>query len=105
MSAQPSIKGFTTKLPGQSEVEAGQILLGNPSDVSIDNRPKWTIGGSFLVFRQLQQFVPEFGKFLLDNAVVKDGLNTTDGAELLGARMMGRWKSVRCSLVRVLLST
>lgn len=51
-------------------------------------------GGSFLAFRQLEQLVPEFNKYLLDNAPAVDGKSLQDRADLLGARMVGRWKSV-----------
>jgi deferrochelatase/peroxidase EfeB len=47
------------------------------------------------VFRQLQQLVPEFNKFLTDNPLDVDELTPEQGSELLGARMVGRWKSVR----------
>ena len=52
-------------------------------------------GGSFLAFRELQQLVPEFNKYLLDNAPVVPGKTLQERADLLGARMVGRWKSVR----------
>ena len=46
-------------------------------------------------YRQLQQLVPEFNKFLHDNPVVINGfpLPGDQGSELLGARFIGRWKS------------
>ncbi|KAF7365563.1 Dye-decolorizing peroxidase [Mycena venus] len=47
----------------------------------------------FLVFRQLQQLVPEFNKFLTDNSLDVDELSPEQGSELLDARMVGRWKS------------
>lgn len=88
--------GFATSvLPGQSLILPGTILLNEPGDTS--SRPTWATDGSFLAFRQLQQFVPEFNKYLLENPV-NDALGTltpTQGSELLGARMIGRWKSVR----------
>lgn len=94
--SQPAVAGFTMKpLPGQITVPLGSILLGEPGDVNASIRPSWAKDGSFLVFRQLQQFVPEFNSFLLDNAIKGPGLSTQQGADLLGARMVGRWKSVR----------
>ena len=57
-----------------------------------------------MVFRKLQQFVPEFDEYTAKNgrrwpefAPGGDSAQLTDqeGAELFGARMVGRWKSVR----------
>ena len=51
------------------------------------------VDGSFLAFRFLFQLVPEFNKFLNDNALKVPGLSAEQGAELLGSRLIGRWKS------------
>ena len=71
----------------------GVILLGQDGDEvpTSGARPKWAINGSILAFRHLSQLVPEFNTFLENNAI--PGLPPKDGAELLGARFMGRWKS------------
>jgi Dyp-type peroxidase family len=45
------------------------------------------------VFRKLQQFVPEFNEFLAKNPIPDKGLTPAEGSELLGARLVGRWKS------------
>ncbi|ESK92508.1 fungal peroxidase [Moniliophthora roreri MCA 2997] len=91
---QPAVKGFVqTPLPGQAEIDAGVILTGEEGDFSADSRPAWTKGGSFLAFRQLKQRVPEFNKFLADNALTVPGLTQQENVDLLGARMVGRWKS------------
>jgi Dyp-type peroxidase family len=82
--AQPAISGFGTPLPGQAVLPAGNFLLNETGDST--TRPAWAKDGSFLAFRKLQQFVPEFNKFLLDNP-------TNGSSELTGARMVGRWKS------------
>lgn len=67
------------------------ILIGRNGD-SVTERPSWALDGSFLAFRYLQQLVPEFNQFLKLNAPHVDdpSINT---AELLGARLTGRWKS------------
>ncbi|KAJ7166455.1 dye-decolorizing peroxidase precursor [Mycena crocata] len=92
--AQPAVNRFTNPvLPGQTPVDAGTFLLGEDGDLSKDSRPAWTKDGSFLVFRQLQQLVPEFNKFLTDNPLDVPDLTPEQGSELLGARMVGRWKS------------
>jgi deferrochelatase/peroxidase EfeB len=90
---QPAVAGFATPVPGQTVVDPGVILLGEPGDTV--PRPAWAKDGAFLAFRQLVQRVPEFDKFVADNPVVLPGLTPAQGSALLGARMFGRWKSVR----------
>lgn len=92
--SQPAVTGFTASpLPGQISLPAGEFLLGEDGD-SV-TRPSWAKDGSFLVFRQMEQLVPEFNKFLLDHPIVEPGVLTAqEGSDLLGARMIGRWKSV-----------
>jgi len=46
-----------------------------------------------MAFRKLDQLVPEFNAFLLKNGAGLDGLTPEEGAEFLGARLFGRWKS------------
>ena len=48
----------------------------------------WLRNGSYMVFRRLEQKVPEFRGFVADHAAQ---LGMEPG--LLGARMFGRWKS------------
>jgi deferrochelatase/peroxidase EfeB len=74
-------------------IPSGIILLNRLGDTTL--RPLWTLDGSFMVFRKLQQLVPEFDHYLQDNAVQNAAgtLTVAQGAELLGARMIGRWKS------------
>jgi len=91
--SQPAIEGFTQNvLPGQMLVPAGSFILGADGDLFA--RPQWAVGGSFLAFRQMQQMVPEFNKYVRDNAVMLPGLSQTDNFNLFGARLFGRWKSV-----------
>ncbi|KAF7323720.1 DyP-type peroxidase [Mycena kentingensis (nom. inval.)] len=90
--SNPGIDGFTSSFKaGQANVPAGEILLGEVNDFT--TRPDWAKDGSFLVFRQLKQLVPEFNKFLADNPVPVPGLTPQQQSDLLGARMVGRWKS------------
>lgn len=92
--SQPAVANFTMNpLPGQITVPLGSILLGEPGDVNASIRPSWAKDGSLLVFRQLQQLVPEFNSFLSANAIQGPGLSAQQGADLLGARMVGRWQS------------
>jgi len=78
-----------TPFPGQETIRQGIILLSRNGDPTA--RPAWALDGSFLVFRYLFQLVPEFNNFLLQNAI--PGLTPEEGAEFLGARLFGRWKS------------
>ncbi|KAL0576965.1 dye-decolorizing heme-containing peroxidase [Marasmius crinis-equi] len=89
--AQPVVRGFKPPNPGQAELEPGVILLGEQGDLT--ERPSWTKSGSFLVFRQLKQYVPEFHKWLSDNALSVPGLTKEENIDLLGSRMVGRWPS------------
>ncbi|KAF5375784.1 hypothetical protein D9757_008981 [Collybiopsis confluens] len=98
--SNPTISGFaapalpgTIVHPGQAVVAPGIILVGEQGDPSLSSRPAWALDGSFLAFRQLQQRVPEFNKYLLDNALSEPNFTVQENADLLGARMMGRWKS------------
>jgi deferrochelatase/peroxidase EfeB len=87
--SQPFIEGFgDTVLPGQEEIRPGIVLTGHDGDTV--TRPTWAVDGSFMVFRKLTQLVPEFDAFLTANALAPGG---PAGAELLGARLVGRWKS------------
>lgn len=51
-----------------------------------------------MAFRQLQQMVPEFDKFTNDHAAPIPGMPANLAADLTGARIVGRWKSVSPSL-------
>ncbi|KAG8793135.1 hypothetical protein FRC12_003771 [Ceratobasidium sp. 428] len=90
--SNPAVIGVVDPLPGQRTVPPGTILLGTDQDL-VPTRPPWAVEGSFLVFRQLSQLVPEFHDFLDKNPVVSPGLDPQLGSELMGARLVGRWKS------------
>ena len=50
-----------------------------------------------MAFRKLHQKVPEFNKFLNDNPVPQTNhpeLTDKERVDLMGARLVGRWKSV-----------
>jgi Dyp-type peroxidase family len=53
-----------------------------------DGGAPWMKNGSFMVFRRLKQLVPEFNNF-----VAAQGAALNMDPDLLGARMVGRWKS------------
>ncbi|KAF8197128.1 hypothetical protein BJ912DRAFT_98447 [Pholiota molesta] len=96
--SNPVVKTFDTVInPGPVPVDPGVVVTGHTGDPSQAQRVPWTTDGSFLAFRYLFQLVPEFNQFLTKNPVKKDGNNNPltpeQGSELLGARMVGRWKS------------
>jgi Dyp-type peroxidase family len=105
--SQPGIRGVTRPsqpfyrpnqgLPGQELVWPGEFVFGypgqNPKDLGKPGEPPdmaapWMKNGSFMVFRRLEQKVPEFRKFVAEQAA-RFGMDQ----ELLAARMVGRWKS------------
>ncbi|MBV8131569.1 MAG: Dyp-type peroxidase [Alphaproteobacteria bacterium] len=105
--SQPGIRGLAPVsrpsaapeqgLPGQDLIWAGEFVLGypgqNPRDPikpgPIEPLPApWAKNGSYMVFRRLEQRVPEFRAFVAAQAA-RLGIYS----ELLAARMVGRWKS------------
>jgi len=96
--SNPVVTGFDTVIqPGPSPVQPGVIVTGKTGDPGLSIRKDWSTEGSFAVFRFLEQLVPEFNVFLNKNPVPEDGnkkiLTPAEGSALLGARMVGRWKS------------
>ncbi len=87
--SQPAVKDVDpVTFKGQETVRQGIILLGREGDATSGARPSWALDGSFLAFRYLFQLRPEFDDFKKQKAE-RDGIDV----ELLGARLMGRWKS------------
>lgn len=79
-------RGDTEVLDAKTMKDRGITDTKNPVQMRV--RPAWAMDGSFLVFRKLEQRVPEF------NAAIQ--LLAQDmkiSPELLGARLVGRWKS------------
>ncbi|KAI0908723.1 hypothetical protein F4823DRAFT_625352 [Ustulina deusta] len=107
--SQPAVKDVdagVTSEPGEQPVRQGVILLGREGDDGLVvpgqapqhvTRPSWALDGSFLAFRYLKQLVPEFDAFLEANPLKgvppQPAPGDPTGAELLGARLVGRWKS------------
>ncbi len=84
--SQPGVDGLNNPFPGQQLVDPGTFVFGYGA--TKEPALPWMINGSFMVFRRLNQLVPEFGAYLETEADQK----TTDPV-LLGARLVGRWKS------------
>src|SRR6516225_2473087 len=105
--SQPGIRGLTRPsktiyrpdegVPGQDLLWPGEFVFGYPGqhpDDPVKEGPAppmaapWMRNGSFMVFRRLEQKVPEFRRFVAERAA-RLGMDR----ELLAARMVGRWKS------------
>ena len=99
--------GFGVKDPGQSEVKAGEFILGYKNEYGqktnwprlnpTEGSPGQDVGmnGAYLVFRKLEQDVPAFWDYCRAQAAA---LPAGDGAavptpEFVGAKMVGRWRS------------
>jgi Dyp-type peroxidase family len=104
--SQPGIRGLTTVsdlrrrpdegLPGQDLLWPGEFVFGYPGQHPEDPHKEgpapemaapWMRNGSYMVFRRLEQKVPEFRRFVREQAA-RLGMDP----ELLAARMVGRWK-------------
>ncbi|QRV83818.1 Dyp-type peroxidase family [Ceratobasidium sp. AG-Ba] len=104
--SNPLLRGvpYPPNVPiGQGEVNPGVILLGQIGDTVPDPknpknprvpvwRPKWAFEGSIMVFRELQQLVPELDYFL-EKTPFPVPLPPGQGKAILGSRLMGRWKN------------
>jgi Dyp-type peroxidase family len=105
--AQPGIRGLTEVadprrrpdqgLPGQDLIWPGEFVFGypgqHPEHPTNEGPPPrmaapWMRNGSYMVFRRLEQKVPEFRRFVAEQAA-RLGMHR----ELLAARMVGRWRS------------
>ncbi|KAJ8063257.1 hypothetical protein OCU04_008488 [Sclerotinia nivalis] len=93
--SQPLIEGLDEVTPKDKEpksVKSGLIFTKHDGDDM--NQPDWAEDGSFLVFRDLQQLVPEFDKWLEDNKHHAPNAETSNNPkEKLAAYLMGRWKN------------
>jgi len=105
--SQPGIRGLTRSsrpsaapdqgMPGQDLIWPGEFVLGYPTQNPKDPRTPgpimplpapWARNGSYMVFRRLKQYVPEFRRFVAAEAA-RHGISS----ELLASRMVGRWPS------------
>ncbi|ESZ93323.1 Dyp-type peroxidase [Sclerotinia borealis F-4128] len=93
--SQPLIDGLDEIAAKDKEpvaVKSGLIFAKHEGDDM--KQPDWAEDGSFLVFRDLQQLVPEFDKWLEDNKLSAPHAATSDNPkEKLAAYLMGRWKN------------
>jgi Dyp-type peroxidase family len=105
--SQPGIRGVTRRSsptyepnqgsPGQDLLWPGEFVFGYPGQdpddpvtagASPEMAAPWMRNGSYMVFRRLEQKVPEFRRFVREQAarLVMD-------PQLLASRMVGRWRS------------
>jgi Dyp-type peroxidase family len=89
---------------GQNLLWPGEFLFGHPSqnqnaakftEKGADAEPPvpFMKDGAYLVFRRLAQLVPEFNSAVKAAAAGIGPASDAASAELLGAQMVGRWKS------------
>ncbi|MFF1701524.1 Dyp-type peroxidase [Streptomyces sp. NPDC058252] len=88
----PHIRGSTNPpLPGHDEIWPGEFILGyqDESGKLPDAPVPDALGrnGSYLAFRQLNSDVAAFRRYLRDHA------KSPEDEELIGAKMIGRWRS------------
>jgi len=105
--SQPGVRGLTSRLnairepnegfPGQDLLWPGEFVFGypgqDPGHPTKEGPPPemaaaWMRNGSYMVFRRLEQKVPEFQRFVREQAA-----RLAMDSALLAARMVGRWKS------------
>ena len=106
--SQPGVLGFDPSdphntgqvlgHPGTEIIAAGEFILGLVPEPGSGGQPfsppasshlDWMNNGSFLVFRRLRQDVPGFVGQITSSLPADGSLN----ADMLGARVVGRWKS------------
>ncbi|MBL4684350.1 MAG: Dyp-type peroxidase [Nannocystaceae bacterium] len=90
-SGEPNYAGAGTpgKRRGWAPVKTGEFVLGHLDESGqVQFRSEFFKDGSFMVFRKLQQHVGRFRDYV--NATAER--SGTD-SELVGAKMVGRWKS------------
>ncbi|MDF2431760.1 MAG: hypothetical protein JWP44_1391 [Mucilaginibacter sp.] len=81
-------------------IKAGEFILGYENEMLKPdplpralNIPTFGINGTYLVFRQMEQHVHEFWKYLNETTRDASGNSSPQDRDRLGAKMVGRWKS------------
>jgi Dyp-type peroxidase family len=92
--SEPQIEGSGVEpTPGSGvPVKAGEFILGQVDEsgelVPLPKPEVLTRNGTFMAYRRLQEHVGAFRDFLR-----QQGGPTTEGQELIAAKLMGRWRS------------
>jgi len=81
-------------------LKAGEFILGHEDDYGFPpiipraaGMDEFGRNGTYLVFRQLQQHVAEFWRFLDEATRRPEGTSDPEARERLGAKFVGRWMS------------
>ncbi len=103
---QPVIEGSGSEAKQQERtrhatvLKTGEFILGYENELNIcvalpniKEMPTFGRNGTYLVFRQIEQDVAKFWKYLRDITRRADGANDDDALEYLAAKIVGRWKS------------
>ena len=114
--AQPTIKGLNRSDDPSNTVAAGEFILGYKNEYDQYNYSPYADGatdktnvlpastqvsgmkdigknGSFLVFRQMEQDVEAFWKYMESKTLAPDGNCDTEQMITLASKMVGRWPS------------
>jgi Dyp-type peroxidase family len=105
--SQPRLKGFEgskkTAIDELNNLEPGEFIFGYKNEygklplspmVNLADGQKFNLGlnGSYMVFRQLEQDVRAFWKYMYETAATDPDFRGPDeGAVYLASKMMGRW--------------
>jgi Dyp-type peroxidase family len=91
--SQPVIKGSGEEpTPGSgAALEPGEFILGYPDEngpaTDLPQPEQLSRNGSYMAYRRLEEHVGAFREYLRENS------ETPEGADLLAAKFMGRWRS------------
>ena len=91
--SQPVMKGSgEDPTPGSgAALEPGEFILGYPDEngpsTDLPQPEQLSRNGSYMAYRRLEEHVGAFREYLRDNS------ETPEGADLLAAKFMGRWRS------------
>jgi Dyp-type peroxidase family len=112
--AQPFVKGSgRRRMPGDSKIATGELVLGYPNNYGLvttvpsakrrrgtrehpfflpgSDRVGFGYNGTYLVMRKLQQDVAGFWQYCWNAAQQEGAEDVAARAQLLAARMVGRW--------------
>jgi Dyp-type peroxidase family len=79
---------------GTEAIPLGEFVLGHPNGYGqLTDGPDLARNGSYLVFRQLEQDVAGFWRYVEDATRCSDGSVDDTRREHLAAKMVGRWRS------------
>ncbi|KAA0083288.1 peroxidase [Mycolicibacterium sp. P9-64] len=91
--SQPVMKGSgEDPTPGSgAALEPGEFILGYPDEngpvADLPQPDELSRNGSYMAYRRLEEHVGTFREYLRENS------DTPEGADLLAAKFMGRWRS------------